>query len=229
MGHGDFKPSNIMLRERQPSSNVERQNDGRSHVKNIAEQLERGDLTVTFIDFELGGPNYRGFDIFKLFRRGQIKNNGGEPESMSHENLRAFVASYLEAIEKKDASAETGRAQKHAKKTNFEECQNNKANGENLTFDQKAATLACIASGATPDTDSPGSFDRRLEALLAEVYIFEPLTWLEAAVFFLFAIQEDTKNMDTWSELAVHRWDNYEKSKSSIQVNSEALLRASGP
>ena len=29
------------------------------------------DGSISFIDLEMAGPNYRGFDIFKLFRRGQ--------------------------------------------------------------------------------------------------------------------------------------------------------------
>ena len=33
--------------------------------------FEGSPIDVQFIDFELAGPNYRGFDIFKLFRRGQ--------------------------------------------------------------------------------------------------------------------------------------------------------------
>merc|ERR1711920_314956 len=43
-GHGDFKPSNAMLSE-----------DG-----------------VKFIDFELAGPNYRGFDLMKVFRTAAV-------------------------------------------------------------------------------------------------------------------------------------------------------------
>lgn len=40
LAHGDFKPSNVM---------------------------RHGD-EVCVIDFELGGPNYRGFDLMKVFR-----------------------------------------------------------------------------------------------------------------------------------------------------------------
>ena len=120
-GHGDFKPSNIMMAE----SNSD----------------------VMFIDFELAGPNYRGFDIFKLFRRGQ-PSSGGEAEPMSHQNLRAFVSAYL----------------------------------SHLAPENRALSPGPSSGGATGRED--------LERVLTEVYLFEPLTWLEAAVFFLFAIQE---------------------------------------
>merc|ERR1712066_1161196 len=43
LGHGDCKPSNIIV----SGENAE---------------------TVTLIDFELSGPNYRGFDLMKVFR-----------------------------------------------------------------------------------------------------------------------------------------------------------------
>jgi thiamine kinase-like enzyme len=58
--HGDMKPSNLI------------QEDG-------------GQLKM--IDFELAGPNYRGFDICKLFR-----NDTGPVEE---EDLRRFVTQYL--------------------------------------------------------------------------------------------------------------------------------------
>ena len=45
LGHGDLKPSNVL-------------------------RLRRGG--ITFIDFELAGPNYRGYDIFKLFRTSKL-------------------------------------------------------------------------------------------------------------------------------------------------------------
>lgn len=237
-------------------------------------------MAVTFIDFELGGPNYRGFDIFKLFRRGQIKEGGdGQPEPMSHDNLRHFVGAYLDAVEQNRKQKAAGwTTKKKTKKTNKsttttsssssrsggsgegglgDDCVEEDPSAENnLTFEQKTATLACIAAGVSPDDltgdeellfenggysmeggagggggEGAGSqrSSARLEAVLAEVYLFEPLTWLEAAVFFLFAIQEDQENMDAWAKLAVHRWENYERSKSSIQVHSEALLRATTP
>ena len=142
LGHGDFKPSNVML--------------------------EDANGAITFIDFELAGPNYRGFDIFKLFRRGQTSNS--EPTPMSHANLRAFVEAYLD-------------------------------------YEEPKAGI------------SPGGVDK-LEALLEEVYLFEPLTWLEAAVFFLFAITEDPEHADDWAALARHRWEQYELTRDALSPNS---------
>merc|ERR1711865_747804 len=43
LGHGDCKPSNVMV-------------------------SWENEKVVKLIDFELGGPNYRGFDLMKIFR-----------------------------------------------------------------------------------------------------------------------------------------------------------------
>ena len=61
LGHGDLKPSNVL-------------------------RLRRGG--ITFIDFELAGPNYRGYDIFKLFRR---QNHCRRRRTL----LLSFVEAYL--------------------------------------------------------------------------------------------------------------------------------------
>ena len=105
----------------------------------------------------------------------------------------------------------------------------------NLTYEQEtapgalAAARLSIGGNSAPSKElGQSTQNEALEALLAEVYLFEPLTWLEAAVFFLFAIQEDQGNTDAWSKLAVHRWENYERSKGGIQKNAEALLAATG-
>lgn len=59
--HGDFKPSNVI------------EHEGR----------------VRLIDFELGGPNYRGFDLMKIFRTAH-----GPQESC----MRHFCAAYKAAL-----------------------------------------------------------------------------------------------------------------------------------
>jgi thiamine kinase-like enzyme len=65
-GHGDLKPTNIIqLPENRGLSN--------SHIQ--------------FIDFELAGPGYRGYDIFKLFRAAKV----------DEDKLRQFVIDYLQA------------------------------------------------------------------------------------------------------------------------------------
>merc|ERR1711934_1332524 len=78
---------------------------------------------VSIIDFELGGPNYRGFDLFKIFRTAL---------PFSDKCMEHFVQTYL---------------------------------------------------------DSSRSAADDVPALLAETHRFEPLTWLEAAVFFLTLLQ----------------------------------------
>ncbi|CAK9024887.1 Probable ethanolamine kinase (Protein EMBRYO DEFECTIVE 1187) [Durusdinium trenchii] len=109
-GHGDFKPSNVIAHEGE----------------------------VWLIDFELGGPNYRGFDWMKLFRR---------PEGVS----------------------------------------------------QKAA--------------SSGVDEMDLPSLLRETLVFEPLTWLEAFVFFLALPQYKLEDLPKWQQLAEHRWEMYQQTR----------------
>ncbi|KAJ1462013.1 hypothetical protein M885DRAFT_506065 [Pelagophyceae sp. CCMP2097] len=60
MGHGDLKPSNVML-----------QAEGEGPL---------------FIDFELAGPNFRGYDVFKLFRA---------RDRVPDESLKYFAEAYL--------------------------------------------------------------------------------------------------------------------------------------
>merc|ERR1712224_380872 len=96
LGHGDCKPSNVIV--------------SGEHSEN-----------VTLIDFELGGPNYRGFDLMKIFRTA----GGPSRPCMVH-----FLRSYLASL-------------------------------------RRPTNKAAISK------------------LTREVQIFEPLTWLEAAVFFL--------------------------------------------
>ena len=242
MGHGDFKPSNVMLRE--SSEKMSGEYESPKFQRSLAERLESGDLMVTFIDFELGGPNYRGFDIFKLFRRGQVEGNGEGAELIAHQNLRAFVAAYLEAIERNHkeelARMDRGGTGAHEKEANrqgatcgggIRKCD---LEASNLTYEQEtalgalAAARSSIGGNSAPSKElGQSTQNEALEALLAEVYLFEPLTWLEAAAFFLFAIQDEQGNTDV-SKLAVHLWENYERSKGGIQKNAEALLAATG-
>lgn len=58
LGHGDFKPSNV--------------------------------ITDRFIDFEISGMHYKGFDIAKLFRT-------DHPTELSDDNMHAFLECYLQA------------------------------------------------------------------------------------------------------------------------------------
>ncbi|KAH8094140.1 hypothetical protein JL720_4130 [Aureococcus anophagefferens] len=116
LGHGDFKPSNVLL------------HDG----------------AAVFIDFELAGPNYRGYDIFKLFRTNEMA-------PASDAELLRFIAVYLA-----EGGADSG--------------------------DAEAARC------------------------LAESKLFEPLTWLEAAIFFEFAAARLPEKRDEMRDLARDRW-----------------------
>lgn len=122
LGHGDCKPSNIVVSCAQPE-------------------------VATLIDFELSGPNYRGFDLMKLFRTAS---------GFSEDRMRAFMLAYAESSGFRGAGAE-----------------------------EQAA------------------------GLLEEALLFEPLTWLEAAVFFLVMPQFKAAEARKWAGLARHRWDQY--------------------
>merc|ERR1719382_1823056 len=69
LAHGDFKPSNVM----------------------------RDGGQVVIIDFELAGPNYRGFDLMKVFRTSL---------PMSEDCMRTFFCSYAEALEERGCYSE---------------------------------------------------------------------------------------------------------------------------
>lgn len=58
-----------------------------------------------------------------------------------------------------------------------------------------------------------------VDNVLAEMKLFEPLTWLEAGVFFLFAAKGDPSDVEKWSKLALDRLENYKKSKASFYAN----------
>eukprot|EP00435_Cladocopium_sp_Y103_P060246 s178_g22.t1 len=106
---------------------------------------------VWLIDFELGGPNYRGFDWMKLFRR---------PEGVSQKD---WVTKDLEHF---------------------------------------------LQSYASHQADSVD-----LASLLRETLAFEPLTWLEAFVFFLALPKYKPEGVAKWQRLAEHRWEMYQQTR----------------
>merc|ERR1712050_705167 len=105
------------------------------------------DGSVKFIDFELGGPNYRGFDLMKLFRTSQTAS-----ERCMEYFLRVYAAS----------------------------------------------------------VDDP------VGPLVRDVRMFEPLAWLEPAVFFLAMPQFKPEGTSRWNELAMHRWAKFQETKSLL-------------
>ena len=96
MGHGDFKPANVLVRRR----------DGPEAAGEPpgAEASPR-DEDMVLIDLELSGPNYRGYDVCKMFRGIAWGDDGPAPQ-----NARAFAASYLEAFDAASASVATATA-----------------------------------------------------------------------------------------------------------------------
>jgi ethanolamine kinase len=154
--HGDLKPSNMM---RAP----------------VAADIDDEGPALWFIDLELSGPNYRGFDIMKLFRA---------DEGFSEPNLLLFLHTYL--------------------------------------------TSAGLCNAAPAEDGSPndgdddahgGDCDRLTRQLYAEARMFEPLTWLEAAVFFVLVLaiggrgEEETQRNYT---LGKQRWQRYLASKALV-------------
>jgi len=126
LGHGDFKPSNVIR-----------------HMN-----------TVTLIDFELGGPNYRGFDLMKVFRTAL---------PTSEECMLRFLKTYATQV---------------------------------------------------GDSDS----DDGVKALVAETQMFEPLTWLEAAVFFLTLPQFKPSETSRWNDLAIDRWTKFVETRHKLSA-----------
>lgn len=147
--HGDLKPSNMM---RTP----------------LAADIDDTGLALSFIDLELSGPNFRGFDIMKLFRA---------DEGFSEPNLLLFLHTYL------------------------------------------TTAGLCSAEDGSPNDGDGGDCNRLTRRLYAEARMFEPLTWLEAAVFFVLVLamggrgEEETQRNYT---LGKQRWQRYLASKALV-------------
>jgi len=152
-GHGDLKPSNVMLRTGPLHPLDEQQGTGGENDE------------ICFIDFELSGLHYRGYDLYKLFRT---------KRDFSDRNFRAFLEGYC-------------------------------------------AALAKDGSSSRPPAVS-------LTELEAEAYAAEPLTWLEAAVFFFFALSvyPTASKAGVWAELGMSRWESYLETAGAIDADGEA-------
>ena len=72
--------------------------------------------------------------------------------------------------------------------------------------------------------DGGASRELELDEVQAETYAAEPLTWLEAAIFFLFACAEYPAEAERWAPLAEQRWQRYLVSAHLVDDDGEATL-----
>mmetsp|Transcript_14927 Transcript_14927/g.45305 ORF Transcript_14927/g.45305 Transcript_14927/m.45305 type:complete len:365 (+) Transcript_14927:1121-2215(+) len=168
-GHGDLKPSNLMIpastAAAAPSASASAAAGSTGSASAGAAPLP----TVTFIDFELAGAHYRGYDLYKLFR------TSGH---LSHKNMRAFLRDYLRCLAEADQPPAGQRRTRVAKSD--------------------------------------------LREIHAEALAFEPLTWLEAAVFFFFAMATYPAKAHEWQPLALDRWESYLASAHLVEQDGPA-------
>ena len=154
-GHGDFKPSNVMV------------------VLDEGGDIAPGAVNAQIIDFELAGPNYRGFDLCKFFRR----DSGPLPVDA----LGLFASEYLAA---------------------------------GATLVSAVASKGAPPKGGSADDAAESAAAAAVAALAAEATELEPLTWLEAAVFFLafMCSGEVILNRERYlwaAALATQRWGRF--------------------
>lgn len=132
--HGDLLPSSVILSK-----------DGKE---------------VHLIDNELAGPNYRAFDIMKIFRTS---------EKQSEASMKHFVKTYIE---------------------------------------KKSIWRRHLALGTS---------SQEIAEVIEETKLFEPLTWLEAACFFLALPYYKPDERSRWNALALDRWQKYEATKHLLE------------
>lgn len=179
IGHGDLKPSNLMLCDH-------------ADPECAVEGVQCGLDDIVFIDFELAGRHYRGYDLFKLFR-----TNG----EITPENLDAFLTRYLPVYAR---AADTANAAAD--------------NGEPPSpwLNQEPNAIAEEIAAELQEAE--------LEEFTYETLLFEPLSWFEAAVFFVFAMREFPDEAHRWERLAVSRWKCYCASAHLVDASSEGTL-----
>ena len=143
LGHGDFKLSNVML--------TKRTNE------------------LRFIDFELTGVHYRGYDLAKFFRSSK--------QSVSPDLRRWHQVAFWESY--------------HEQITNKKEAR-------------------------SPDCDL--KLNEAITQLEWEAEMLEPMTWLEAASFFLsMANLDDPSEKQKWNGLALDRLTSFETTAVDIK------------
>ncbi|GAB5355982.1 hypothetical protein AAMO2058_000251900 [Amorphochlora amoebiformis] len=153
LAHGDCKPANAMTTLSEPIPLPSEPKSLPSEPKSLSKEsnVSTEANSVYLIDFELSGPNYRGYDIMKLFRK--------LPGPERDEAMREFLNVYIE---------ESG----------------------------------------------PGVPD--VEDLMRECEMLEPLTWLEAVVFFALVLHIKPDQETEWVSLGRSRWQNYLKAKQKM-------------
>jgi tRNA A-37 threonylcarbamoyl transferase component Bud32 len=135
MGHGDFKLSNVMITS--------------------ADEIR-------FIDFELTGTHYRGYDLAKFFR----SSKQSASSHLRRRHQEAFWGGYHQR---------------------------------------------------TPEGHRKSLFEA-MPQLEWEVQLLEPMTWLEAASFFLsMATLDDPSQQDKWNDLAKSRLLSFETMKVDVK------------
>lgn len=158
-GHGDLKPSNVMIAHGGEAT------DG--HPRNNT-------IIVQFIDLELAGLHYRSFDLAKLFRT-------DTPTVHTAKNRRYFLEVYADA------------------------CHNNNNNNNNQLLRSSLKEQIRVSTALLPL--NPDVLELQVEQML-------PITWLEAAIFFvcMTAQSASKKEAKLWHELALKRLVSYEAS-----------------
>ena len=147
VGHGDFKLSNVMI----------------THATQ----------EIQFIDFELSGTHYRGYDLAKFFR-------SSTQQSASYTGDRSL---YQEAL-----------------------------------WESYCKSTAITKNEGHHDQMSKSDMDKAISQLEWEAQLLEPMTWLEAASFFLsMASLDDPSETEKWNTMAVSRLSSFEKMKLTVK------------
>ena len=84
----------------------------------------------------------------------------------------------------------------------------------------KAFVRSYLRSSESVDNDASLTIESTLvEQVLSEMKLFEPMTWLEAGIFFLFAAKGDPTQIHKWEKLALDRFNNFDACGSRFQAN----------
>lgn len=147
VGHGDFKLTNVMI----------------THATQ----------EIQFIDFELSGTHYRGYDLAKFFRSSKQQSTGTSGDRSLYQ--QALWESYCKST----------------------------AINKNEVYN---------------DYISKSDMDKAVSQLQWEAQLLEPMTWLEAASFFLsMASLDDPSEAEKWSAMANSRLSSFEKMRLAVK------------